>query len=193
MDLLLDILQGAGLAALAGIRPFPTALVAGGLAAGDAGLSFNGTDYAFLESPAFLAGAGGAFVVLTVLAERQGSDSPARPIDAVFTVIALAIGALLFAGSLADRGHPSWAGLVGGALCATLAVVATRGLLRRVRARLQGSSPVGLYIAVGCAAAAALVVLLPPLAVLVIGLLVRLALGARRRDGERYAGLRVLR
>jgi hypothetical protein len=38
-----------------------------------------------------------------------------------------------------------------------------------------------------------LVVLGPPLAVLLLGYLARLAYGERRRGGERYAGLRILR
>jgi hypothetical protein len=40
---------------------------------------------------------------------------------------------------------------------------------------------------------AALVILVPPLAVVVIGFLVWLLVGGRRRAGEKYAGLRILR
>ena len=54
VKLLLDILQGAGLAAAAGIRPFLPTLVGGGLAAGDLGVDFEGTQYEFLEEPWFL-------------------------------------------------------------------------------------------------------------------------------------------
>jgi hypothetical protein len=36
-------------------------------------------------------------------------------------------------------------------------------------------------------------VLFPPLALVGIGLLVFLLLGGRRREGEKYAGLRILR
>jgi hypothetical protein len=37
------------------------------------------------------------------------------------------------------------------------------------------------------------VVALPPLALLALGFVARLLVGARRREGERFAGLRILR
>ena len=49
MDLALDLLQGVGIAAAVGVRPFLPALLAGALAAGDLGIDFDGTDCAFLE------------------------------------------------------------------------------------------------------------------------------------------------
>ena len=54
MDYLLDLLQGMGIAAAIGIRPFLPTLLAGALAAGDVGLDFDGTDFSFLEKPVFL-------------------------------------------------------------------------------------------------------------------------------------------
>ena len=48
MDFLLDLLQGAGLAAAIGIRPFLPVLLAGALASADLGLYFEGTDFSFL-------------------------------------------------------------------------------------------------------------------------------------------------
>ena len=51
MKLALDILQGLGLASATGLRPFLPALLAGALASGDVGLDFDGTAFAFLESP----------------------------------------------------------------------------------------------------------------------------------------------
>jgi hypothetical protein len=41
--------------------------------------------------------------------------------------------------------------------------------------------------------AAALVVLVPPLSIVVVAFLAWLLQGGRRRSGEKYAGLRVLR
>ena len=49
MDYLLDLLQGLGIAAAIGIRPFLPTLLAGALAAADVGLDFDGTDFSFLE------------------------------------------------------------------------------------------------------------------------------------------------
>ena len=54
MNFLLDILQGAGLGAATGLRPFLPALAAGALARGDVGVDFEGTSFAFLESPVWL-------------------------------------------------------------------------------------------------------------------------------------------
>src|SRR5687767_15571236 len=56
MSLFLDIGTGAGLASATGVRPYLPPLLAGGLARGDIGIDFDGTDFSFLESPAFLAG-----------------------------------------------------------------------------------------------------------------------------------------
>ena len=56
MKLALDILQGLGLASATGLRPFLPALLAGALASGDLGLDFDGTQFAFLESPWLAAG-----------------------------------------------------------------------------------------------------------------------------------------
>src|SRR3954467_3414416 len=52
--LLLDILQGAGVAGAAGLRPFLPTLVSGGLATGSVCVDCDGTKFAFLESPVFL-------------------------------------------------------------------------------------------------------------------------------------------
>ena len=50
MDLVLDLLQGAGIAAAVGIRPFLPVLLAGALAAANLGLDFEGTDFSFLKT-----------------------------------------------------------------------------------------------------------------------------------------------
>ena len=54
MRYLLDILQAAGIGSATGIRPFLPALAAGALARADVGVDFEGTAFAFLESPIFL-------------------------------------------------------------------------------------------------------------------------------------------
>ena len=48
-------------------------------------------------------------------------------------------------------------------------------------------------MAIAALGAAGLSVLFPPLALLVIAGLVALLVGGRRRSGEKYAGLRILR
>ena len=117
MKLVLDILQGAGLGAAAGLRPFLPALLAGALAAADLGIDFDGTDFAFLEAPWFLAGRWPSrSSSRSLLRARLGDRRPARPPSAAS---AIGLGALLFAGvarrPLATSGGP---GIIGGAACA---------------------------------------------------------------------------
>src|SRR5215208_7686166 len=125
MDFLLDLLQGAGIAAAIGIRPFLPVLLVGALAAADLGIDFDGTDFAFLEEAPALA------IVLVLLAlstfavRRAGPEAPERPpYVGIFAAFAVILGALEAAGSLADRDHPLVPGLAAGALCAALGFVA---------------------------------------------------------------------
>jgi hypothetical protein len=191
VNLLLDLLQGAGLGAAAGVRPFFPALVAGGLATADAGIDFDGTSFAFLEQPWWLvvmaAGVLVAFLVRNRLEHGTG--------EAVLSGIAIGIGALLAAGSVDDRHDTWWYALPVGIVCALLARAAVGGLLARVRGRLDKEAAAALPVyADGVALLlAVLSVLVPPVSVLALGFLAWLLLGGRRREGEKYAGLRILR
>ena len=196
MDFLLDLLQGAGIAAAIGIRPFLPVLLVGALAAANLGLDFDGTDFAFLEQAPALAIVLVMLALTTYVVRRAGPEAPERPpYVVIFAVLAIILGALQGAASLADRGHPIVAGVLVGAACAALGFVAVRDLLVRTRRRLDadtaGTLPV--YAEGAALAAAGLSVLFPPLALLVIAGLVALLIGGRRRSGEKYAGLRILR
>jgi hypothetical protein len=196
MDFLLDLLQGAGLAAAVGIRPFLPVLLAGALASADLGLDFEATDFSFLESWAFLLGVLVLVMLLDFAGRRAGRDAAERPpLLYALVVVALALGALLAAGSVADRSDAWWAGIVAGLACAALGFQAARSLFGRVRRRLDeqvaGALPV--YAEGAALAAAGLSILVPPLAVLIIAGLVWLLAGGKRRAGEKYAGLRILR
>jgi hypothetical protein len=199
MCLFFDIGTGAGLAGATGVRPFLPPLLAGTLARGDAGIDFDGTDWSFLESPGFLL-AVLAVAVLVYVAERSGSNRapPAGSRGALalaLGVIALVLGALLFAGAMADGGEEGWIGLVAGPFCAALGWLAVGGLLERARARLEGGAAtlVGVYAEVAALVIAAVAIFLPPVSYLVLVAFVVLLFGGRRREGEKYAGLRVLR
>jgi hypothetical protein len=192
MKLILDILQGAGLAAAVGIRPFLPALAAGALAAGDVGVDFDGTDYAFLEAPGFLLALAVGLAVSVVIARRIEEDDTTA---AAMAGIGLGLGALLYAGTLADHGYASWPGLIGGLACAALAQAAARDLFMRVRARLDPDARAALpvYFEGAGLALVALSVLVPPVSIVALGFLVWLLAGGRRREGAKYAGLRILR
>lgn len=191
MNLLLDILQAAGVAVAIGVRPFLPALVVGVLALADVGVDFEGTAFSFLESPVWIAVVALALIG-SVVARRQLEDG--RGAQAV-TLVGAILAALLFAGQLDDRFDVWWPGLIAGALLAVLATVAASGLFGRVRTRLDSATQATLpaYAEAIAVVLAALSVLLPPVGVLgVIGAIVLLR-GGKRREGEKYAGLRILR
>jgi hypothetical protein len=196
MELVFDLLQAAGIGAAIGIRPFLPALLVGALAAGDAGVDFGGTDFSFLEKAPFLLALLVGLVALDFGRRRLGEDR--LETGAAFTVlgvVSLVIAALEGGGSLADRDHPVIAGILIAVACAALAIAATRPLFARVRGRLDADAAglLPLYREAAGLVAAGLSVLFPPLAILVVGGLVFLATGGRRREGEKYAGLRILR
>jgi hypothetical protein len=196
VHLAFDIFQGIGVAAAVGIRPFLPALVVGALAAGDVQIDFAHSSYSFLQAAPFL-----LVMVIGVailgLVERQVARESLAPRTASMGVAAcsLVIGALFFAGSLA-RGHYTWwPGLIGGVICAAIGVLAAAPLLARVRGRLDAEAAAALPIFTEGAAlvAAVLSVLLPPVGLVVLGFLLWLLWAGRRRDEQKYAGLRILR
>jgi hypothetical protein len=196
MHFVLDLLQGLGIAAAIGIRPFLPVLLAGVLAAANVGLDYDGTGFSFLEHWWLW-----AIVLVVVLAidlavhRRRGDGPDLGPLEWMLAAVAVALGALEAAGSLDDRGNPWVVGLIAGAAAAAFAFAATRPVFARVRRRLDREAAVALpYYGEGVAlAAAGLSILFPPLAILVLAGLGWLLVGGRRREGEKYAGLRILR
>ncbi len=147
MDLVLVIAQGIGLAAACGVRPFLPALTAGALATVPLAADFDGTGYAYLESPAFLIAAAVALVAVTVIELRRGGPAlGADPLAAGLGGMAIGLGALLFAALLAGAGYPAWPGLVGGLLCAALAAAGARDFFARVAGRLDGQARSALVV-----------------------------------------------
>jgi uncharacterized protein DUF4126 len=192
LQLLIDILQGSGLAGAAGVRPFLPALVAGALATADVGIDYEGTSFSFLERPGWLLAVVVALIVVVVLSRREAL---AAPLESATQGIGIGLGALLFAGTLADNTDLWWPGLLAGALCATLAAAATRSLITRVRARLDAEARAALpvYLEGTAVLLAALAVVAAPVSVLALGFFAFLLRGGKRRAGEKYAGLRILR
>jgi uncharacterized membrane protein YgdD (TMEM256/DUF423 family) len=196
VHLVFDIFQGIGVAAAVGIRPFLPALAVGALAAGDVQIDFKGTDYSFLQSTPFLLALVVATIALALLQRRVAQDRLERgPGALALGAIALALGALLFAGSLCRGHYAVWPGFVGGVICAAIGIAATRPLFARVRARLDEASAgaVPLYAEGAGLALAALSVVAPPVGPIGLALLLWLLFAGRRREGQKFAGLRILR
>jgi hypothetical protein len=196
MELVFDLLQGAGIAAAIGIRPLLPVLLVGALASANTGIDFGGTDFSFLESVPFLFAAVVLVALIDVVRRRAGDDALDRgPGLVAVGLVTVALGAAEAGGSMADRHHPVVLGVVVGAACAVLGLLAGRSLFGRVRARLDDAAAKALPVyREGIAlVAAGLSVLFPPLAVIVIVALAFLMRGGARREGEKYAGLRILR
>jgi Domain of unknown function (DUF4126) len=196
VHLVFDIFQGIGVAAAVGIRPFLPALAVGALAAGDVQIDFKGTDYSFLQSAPFLLALVVGSTVLALAERRLSRERVEHGVGAlVLAAIAIALGALLFAGSLGRGGYSVWPGYIGGAICAVVGIAASRPLFSRVRARLDDAAAAALPVfAEGAALAlAALSVLAPPVGPIALALLLWLLFAGRGRGDQKYAGLRILR
>jgi hypothetical protein len=195
MKLVLDILQGLGLASATGLRPFMPALLAGALASQDVGLDFDGTEFAFLESPWWLLALVIALVV-TVFVRQQLERGPG---EAALSGLGIGLGALLCAASIDDRHATWWYGLILGAAIAYLASSVSRQLFARVRARFssagdaQAAAALPFYGEAAGLVVAGAAVLFPPLSLVAIGFLIALLVTGRRRSDQKYAGLRILR
>jgi hypothetical protein len=198
MDLFLAISQGTGLALATGVRPFLPPLLAGVLARADLGVNFTGTDFAFLESIPFLA----AMLAITALASAGERVRAGRSLMLVTGGIALVLGALEFAGSLADEGAAAGPGIPAGAACALLGFASASTFLGRAAARLavrderneEGTAKfLTVYADAAALAIAALAIAVPPVSYVALGFLAWLLLERRRREASKYEGLRVLR
>ncbi|HEX2084291.1 MAG TPA: DUF4126 family protein [Solirubrobacteraceae bacterium] len=196
MDTVFDILTGLGLALAAGIRPFLPALAAGAAAASDLLIDFTGTDLAFLEKSGWLLAVVVALIVFVLLQRRMTSEGLERsPAGAALAGVAIGVAALLFAGALAEATDTWWPGLIAGVAAGGLAQAAVRDLLARTRARLDVEAREALTVYADGASLllAVLAIAAPPVSAVALVALAWLLIGGRRRSGEKYAGLRILR
>ncbi len=196
MTLFLAICTGIGLALAVGLRPFLPALLTCALARGDAGVDFVHTDVAFMEQPIFLLALLIGVVVLVAMERRHPpEDVSSGPFGAAVAGIGLALGALLFGGALADDHYSFGVGLAAGIVCAAVAEAGARGFFRPPRRRLdrEAAATLPVYAEVAGLVLAGLSVLAPPVSLLALAFLLWLLLQQRRRAGQKYAGLRILR
>jgi hypothetical protein len=195
VDLFLATSQGAGLGLATGMRPFLVPLLVGVLARGDLGVDFEGSGYGFLESIPFLAAMLVAVAASRVVAGRASQSA----VTAVALGSALVLGALEFAGSLAEEGYAPEPGIGAGAVCALIGALAVVRVLAGAQSRLvarderESSSYLTLYADAGALLLAALSVLVSPIAWPALLFCAWLLIERRRRAARKYEGLRVLR
>jgi uncharacterized membrane protein YgdD (TMEM256/DUF423 family) len=196
VHLVFYIFQGLGIAAAVGIRPFLPALAVGALGAANVQINFSHTSYSFLEQAPFLLVMVMGVVLLGATERRATRELlTGRLVALTLAAISLILGALLFAGALAQDRHAVWPGFIAGVVCAGIGLMATRPLLERVRARLdeQTAAMVPLFSESSAVLAAVLTVVVPPVGVIVLVLLLWLLFAGRGRSEQKYAGLRILR
>ena len=179
MDLAIAIGQGAGLAVACGlIAGLPIAIAA---LAALASASLEPGAVASLDSTRVV----GAVCGLAVADAAAEPFLPER-VDVGLRAIAGAVCFELVAGH-----ELPWAGLAAGlAIAGATALVAVRLTARAARAGSRGAT---VLLAAGAAALTALAALIPFVGYALVIAAAWLGLRLRRREGERYAGLRILR
>jgi hypothetical protein len=186
---------GLGLALACGLRPYLPALLAGALgSAGALGVGFT-HHFHFLQAGWWLIAVALVFVNSYLLQLRLGQERFRAVAQPAIAAQAVAVGALLFAGTLAAHGDAWWPGLIGGAAAAALALRASGPVIARARERLPDRAAreaLTVYLDAVALLLAALVALLHPLGYVVIALLAWFAWRGRGRSAEKYAGLRIL-
>ena len=192
MDLFLAISQGIGSSVAAGVRALLVPLFLGVMARANVGIDYEHTGFEWLESLWWL-----ALLVVLVAAAWLLDRSDVEVPEGVWVVIAMAVGGMLFAGALEDDNYFGTGGIVPGMVCALLGFLAARAFLGGAAGRLEARGESGGTINAmgdfGALALAALAVLVPPVSYLAVAFCLWVLLARRRREGQKYEGLRILR
>jgi hypothetical protein len=167
----------------------------------DAGVNFSGTDWSWMESWIWIGALIAIFVVFWLIDRpgnklvRPGGNVPEALPGYIF--LCAASGALLFAGSLADGGERSWPGLVAGAVVGFIGYLAFARFFVRAKRRLDAAGDPGVLLGLGrdllTIVVTVAIVLADVLGYVALLAAIVLMLTARRREGEKYEGLRILR
>jgi Domain of unknown function (DUF4126) len=191
-----DIGLGLGLATACGLRPYLPTLLAGALGSGSAlGVGFGSSRFHFLQAGWWLLAVAVVFVTMYALQLRLG-EQRFDWFAGMVSAHAIALGALLFAGTLAHHRDVWWPGLVGGGAAAGLARGAVVPIIKGASSRLPDRAAreaLSVYVDGASLALAGVVALLHPLGYLALVPVILLLARTRARAGAKYAGLRVMR
>jgi hypothetical protein len=194
--LFFDIGLGLGLALACGLRPYLPALLAGVLGSGKAlGVTFASGHFHFLQAGWWLLVVVVVLALVYVVQIRMSAERFDGSWGPIVSIHAVALGALLFAGTLCAHGKHWWPGLIGGALAAALGRWAVLPVLQGARSRLTdraAKEALTVYLDAAALVLAFLIALLHPLGYVAAVLLAWFVWRRRGRGGERYAGLRIL-
>jgi hypothetical protein len=141
---------------------------------------------------AFVAGCQGLGLALAAGAFAGASGRRGAP-GALLALVAIVAGGALFGWSLDREDHPAWPGFVAGAIVAAASFAVVRRIAEGAAARAQEAGYTGALIALAALALAGLSLLFGPLSLVALVGLGAIAAGQRRREGQRYEGLRTLR
>jgi hypothetical protein len=159
-------------------------------------VGFGHGHFHFLQSTWWLLALAVVLVAAYLLQLRLGTERFDAIASGPITAHAIALGALLFAGTLAAHGDAWWPGLLAGAGAAALARRAAGPVIAGARTRLPDRAAreaLTLYLDAASLVLAALVALAHPLGYLTTALFALFLVRSRARAGEKYAGLRILR
>jgi hypothetical protein len=174
----------------------------GVLAHEDVGINFTGTDFSWMESWIWIGALAAIFIVFW-LVDRPGANELVRPGGRPteqgrrYVLLCAAVGALLFAASLASGHDTAWPGVIAGAVAAFIGYLGLAQFFIRANSRLEAAGDPGVVLGLGrdlvTIALTVLVVVADVVGYVVLVAALVLAATARRRAGEKYEGLRVLR
>lgn len=196
MDLVLAICQAIGLAVAVGVGGPLAALFISAMAYLHLGIDTRGTSWKFLGAGWFLV----VVLLANIVSFYAASRDEVRRVPQV--AFATVFGAIAGGASLAEQGESAVIGVLIGALVglgtALIASDILVGAQRRARnSSLKGAggetSTLELIFAAAGIVIAVLALFVPPLSLLALVALAILARGRRKRAGEKYEGLRVLR
>lgn len=196
VDLFMAICQGLGLALAVGIGGPLVGLFVAAMGALEAGFNPEGSSFGLLTETWFLVLLL-ALVVLAVVARTR----EALKLPSLLGITA--IGAVVFAASLAEGDYAWWPGLIAGALIAAPTALIAGDILGGGVERARNAEPgtaaadaanmMIIVFVTGAIVLASLSLFAPPAAIPFAVAVAYLALTRRRRADEKYEGLRILR
>lgn len=131
---------------------------------------------------------------LAGVAEGRTDDN--RAVIGLLLLVAVG-GGIAFGSSLRTEDHPAWPGWIAGAVLAGFALLVARSVVAAAAKRAGEGGSAGFIAAITGAAALVLAALsltpAAPISLVGLAALAFIALGRRRRAGEKYEGLRSLR